>query len=120
MKVTKLDKVFSIYIRKRDSNESGIGKCCSCGKYVHWKDVDCGHFVNRKHMSLRFSEINCNMQCRSCNRFDEGNIVGYTKFMINKYGIDILDKLEIAKKQTIKFTHFEINELAKYYKTKTK
>ena len=51
-------------------------------KIVLWKEADNGHFINRKHMSLRFSETNCNAQCRSCNRFDEGNMTGYNLGMI--------------------------------------
>lgn len=115
MNVAKLDKIFSEYIRRRDSDDNGIGACCSCGKMQHWKNMDCGHFVNRKHMSLRFSEVNCNMQCYACNRFDEGNVVGYSRFLIKKHGAQILAELEISKKRIVKFTQFEIDVLTNFY-----
>jgi len=120
MKLTKLDRVFSLYIRQRDSDENGIGKCICCGKIVHYRDADCGHYVNRKHLSLRWNEINCNLCCRSCNRFDEGNIPGYTIGLQKKYGSDIVEKLLLAKNKTVKFTQFEIDQMTKYYTEKLK
>lgn len=114
------DKWFSIYIRLRDSNEDGVGECCTCGKHVHWKQGDAGHFVNRQHKSLRYSEDNVHLQCRKCNRFDEGNITGYSIFMINKFGSDILSKLSVAKNVTVKMGKYELSQIAFFYKSKAK
>lgn len=119
MKLTKLDTVFSIYIRKRDSVD-GIIMCISCGKPVKWEQSDCGHYINRKHMATRFDEQNCNAQCRSCNRFDEGNIQGYRRGLIRKIGEKAIQLLEIRKFNTCKLSQSEINILEKYYKQKTK
>lgn len=66
---TKLDKIFSLYIRTRDN-----GVCISCGKKGDIKDTHCGHFFTRNILSLRFNEINCNCQCPTCNTFKGGNI----------------------------------------------
>ena len=117
MKLTKYDNAFSKYIRLRDADSNGLVRCCSCGKVQHWKDVDCGHFVNRKHMSLRFSEINCNAQCRYCNRFDEGNLLGYAKFIEEKHGREMLDKLRIAKNKNLKYSKFELDVMLEYWKS---
>jgi len=116
----KLDKIFSIYIRMRDANNDGICTCISCGKRLHWKKMDAGHFVNRRYMSLRYSETNVNAQCRSCNRFDEGNPVGYMKGLKRKYGEDIIDKLMIVKKTSVKHTKFEYETMINFYKQKIK
>lgn len=94
---SKLDRVFSEYIRRRDADADGYIRCISCGKTVHWKESDAGHYVNRKHMSLRWDEKNVNAQCRSCNRFDEGNVLGYTDGLKRRYGDDVIDKLKISK-----------------------
>lgn len=121
MKITKLDNAFSIFIRLRDRlPNSEMIRCISCGKLVHWKESDCGHYINRKHLSVRFNEQNCNAQCRSCNRFDEGNIAGYTIGLQNKYGYQIVQKLLLGKSQTVKFSQKEIDELTKFYKQKIK
>lgn len=71
-------------------------------------------------MSLRFSEKNCNAQCRSCNRFDEGNIQGYRRGLIIKYGESTVLMLESMKNQTNKISDFEYEEMIKYYRKEVK
>jgi len=68
----KLDRVFSKYIRMRDSDEDGIVKCITCGKWVAYIDADAGHFISRKNLSTRYMEQNCHAQCRHDNRFLHG------------------------------------------------
>ena len=119
MNLTKLDRVFSLFIRLRDAN-NGYVSCISCGKIVDWKLSDCGHYVNRKHMALRFDEKNCNAQCRSCNRFDEGNSQGYRRGLIKKYGEKEVELLEIKKFNISKLSQFEVNILTKIYQKKIK
>ena len=119
MNLTKMDRLFSEYVRLRDSKD-GLVRCISCNKIVPWKLSDCGHYINRKHLSTRFDEQNCNAQCRSCNRFDEGNMQGYRKGLIKKYGEKSVDMLELKKFNTCKLTSFEIEILIKLYKSKLK
>lgn len=116
---SKLDRIFSEYIRRRDSDPTtGYGRCISCGKVVHWKDADAGHYVNRKHMSLRYDERNVHLQCRSCNRYDEGNMLGYTKALQKKYGERVLDYLQVKKNNTSKLGPYEFELLIKQYQKK--
>ena len=116
----KLDRIFSLYIRLRDANPQGYTRCISCGKIVPWKEADCGHFINRSHMATRYNEKNCNAQCRSCNRFDEGNNIGYIRGLIKKYGQGVIDELEILKHQESHWTEFEYKSLIEHYKQKVK
>ena len=118
--IQRLDKVFSEYVRLRDSDSNGFVRCISCGKITFWNKSDCGHYVNRKHLSTRWNEKNCNAQCRACNRFDEGNMIGYTKGLIKKYGGKVLGELELMKSQTCKLSDFEGELLIKHYRTKVK
>ncbi len=78
--------------------------------------MDAGHYINRKHLSTRWNEKNVHAQCRACNRFDEGNMLGYTKGLIKKYGTNIIDLLEISKNQTLKINDFEAKALINHYK----
>jgi len=116
----KLDDIFSKFIRLRDADKNGICRCISCGKPIYWKELDNGHYVNRKHMSTRFNEKNCNAQCIKCNRFDEGNMLGYTKGLIKKYGEGVLDELEVLKYQTSKMSVFEMEVLIDEYNKQVK
>lgn len=115
-----LDRWFSLYIRLRDSDANGFGRCISCGKIIHWKKAHNGHFINRQHMNLRFDERNCNLQCPKCNTYDEGNNVGYEEGLIKKYGEGIIKELRLKKTFYKKYSDFEYKELIKYYKQKVK
>ncbi len=118
----KADDAFSLFIRTRDSQsyEGRAFRCISCGRVLPIEQADCGHYVNRSHMSLRFSELNCNSQCRHCNRFQEGNIQDYRKGLIAKIGKQRLLLLEAQKNITNKISNFELEILAKHYKAETK
>lgn len=111
------DKWFSLFIRLRDSDHGYI-RCCSCNKPVLLRESDCGHFINRGNLPLRFSEENCHAQCRYCNRFDEGNAAGYYRFMQEKYGEEAISKMMIAKHQAIKLGKFELKIIAETYQKK--
>lgn len=117
---TKLDKEFAMYIRLRDALPGGAFRCISCGRVLPFDQSDCGHYINRQHMSLRFSEKNCNAQCRSCNRFDEGNIQGYRRGLITKYGEPTVLMLEATKYDTNKISDFEYKTMIEQYKRESK
>lgn len=114
------DKWFGRYIRLRDTDEDGYGQCISCSAWKPYSELDCGHFVNRGRMSLRYNEVNCNAQCRDCNRFDEGNNVGYVRGMLKKWGQDAVDLLESKKRQIRRYAGWEYTEIAKYYRRQVK
>nr|DAJ47726.1 MAG TPA: NinG recombination protein [Caudoviricetes sp.] len=117
----KLDTVFSQYIRLRDMIPgTTVFRCISCGFIKPIDQADCGHYINRQHMSTRFSEVNCNAQCRSCNRFDEGNIQGYRRGLIRKYGENHVLILESKKKDVRQYTAFEYQALIEHYKQEVK
>ena len=115
----KLDKVFSEYIRKRDTN-NGVFRCISCGRLLPYEQADCGHYINRQHMATRFDEMNCNAQCRKCNRFSEGNMSGYRFGLVKKYGEQKVVLLESKKNSVRKFSDFEYQVLIKYYQEEIK
>ena len=113
--VAKLDKVFSLYIRLRDTMPTGCFKCISCGQIKPYEQADCGHYFSRRHMATRFDEYNCNAECRSCNRFSADHLHGYRGNLIRKIGQRNFDLLEFRSKQFKKFTDFELQERIKYY-----
>jgi len=116
----KLDKEFSLYIRLRDAMPNGYFKCISCGQIKPFEQADNGHYINRQHMNTRFDELNCNSQCRHCNRFMEGNIQNYRKGLILKYGETKVILLEAKQGIARKYSDFEYEQLIKYYKALNK
>ena len=113
----KLDRIFSEYIRRRDSDEEGYGACCTCGIELRWKDGDAGHYIRRGINSTRYHEWNVHLQCRSCNRGGERN-ASYANFLIKKYGPEVLDTLSKLEHQTKRWFTWELEELIEEYKEK--
>jgi len=87
----KADKVFSLFIRKRDA-EFG-GSCITCGKWFDYDEMDAGHFISRNCLQLRYNEKNVNAQCRGCNRFRSGEQALYVRGLDSKYKKGTADKL---------------------------
>jgi len=115
--VNKLDKVFSLYIRLRDSKQYNYKyfRCISCGQVKPFEQCDCGHYVGRMHMNTRFDEHNCNSECKSCNRFSADHIIGYRRGLIRKIGEQNVDLLELRGHQTRKWSTWELEQLITYY-----
>jgi hypothetical protein len=113
----KLDRVFAQFIRERDSKD-GMFTCISCGKVKAVSQMNAGHYYSRRFMSLRYDEKNVNGQCVYCNNFQSGNIQGYSRGLIRKYGKDILELLAIRKSKTAKYTKWEYEALINEYKNK--
>jgi len=115
--IKALDKVFSEYIRQRDSNHAGIGKCITCNWHGHWKEADCGHFVSRAEKSVRWDEKNCALQCKRCNGFRGGEQFLFAKEIDKKYGNGTAEKLQLKRHQTVKLSTFELQAMIDHYKT---
>lgn len=120
--VKKLDKIFSIFIRLRDTKAWNFeyGKCISCGRLLPWAKLQCGHFHSRIHMNTRFDERNCNVECISCNIFSADHLIGYRKNLIKKIGEKEVDMLDVLAHQSKNYSLFELQMLIKYYEDEVK
>jgi hypothetical protein len=108
--VKKLDAVFSIYIRRRFA-VNDIAKCVTCGKEDNWKSLQCGHFMSRKHLSTRWNEDNCQVQCAGCNVFRYGEQYKFSLYL----GNNLSEELHILSKQIRKFTDVELQDMIAHY-----
>lgn len=115
--ILKLDKVFSLYIRLRDSRAFGYRgfRCISCGEIKPFSKADCGHYYSRAKMSTRFDEDNCNSECSFCNRFKSDHLIGYRENLIKKIGQQRFDLLRLRSNQAKKWSAFELERLIEYY-----
>ena len=120
--VNKLDRVFSEYIRLRDSKpyEGRYFRCISCGQVKPFYEGDCGHFIPRTNMATRFDENNCHMECTMCNRADVYHMVGYRKNLEKKIGEEGVEELLRKKHTIVKLSKSDIEDKIKYYKGKIK
>jgi hypothetical protein len=111
--ITKLDNVFSQYIRLRYSKNE-ISECVTCGKQDHWKKLQAGHFVSRKHYATRWDEDNVQVQCSGCNVFRYGEQYLFSKYL----GVDLSEELLMKSRKIQKFTDNELLEMIELYTEK--
>ncbi len=109
--IKKLDKVFSEYIRQRTANKNGYVSCVTCGKTDHWKNMDAGHFISRKHLSTRWHDQNVQVQCKSCNVFRYGEQYKFSLWL----GSDTSRALYDLSKKTLKLDNYDLQDLIKIY-----
>jgi hypothetical protein len=111
--ITKLDNIFSQYIRLRYSKNE-ISECVTCGKQDHWKKLQAGHFVSRKHYATRWDEDNVQVQCSGCNVFRYGEQYLFSKYL----GVDLSEELLMKSRKIQKFTDNELLEMIELYTEK--
>lgn len=108
--VTKLDKVFSEYIRRRYA-VNDIAECVTCGKKDHWKNLQAGHFISRKHYATRWNEENVQVQCVKCNvyRYGEQYLFGL------HLGQEVSERLLQESREIVKFSDYDLEEKINYF-----
>ena len=106
--IRKLDDAFSEYIRLRDADEHGIVNCITCDDRHHYREIDCGHFVDRGHMATRYHLQNSNGQCRLCNSTHDGRAELHGKAIDLKYGEGTAEMLIKLGRQERHFTEHEL------------
>jgi hypothetical protein len=111
--VKKLDVVFSQYIRLSNADNRGMCTCVTCGKQGHWKTggIQAGHFISRKHFSVRYDERNVKPQCVACNVYRAGEQYKYSLYL----GNNLSDELYQKSKKITKFTNVELQEMIETY-----
>jgi hypothetical protein len=88
--IREAQAAFNAYIRLRDR----ALPCISCGRTdrQHW---DAGHYLTTgARPELRFDEANVHKQCVPCNQHLSGNLIAYRKGLIERMGLDVVERLE--------------------------
>ena len=114
--VKKLDTVFSQYIRISNADNNGYCTCVTCNKTFHWKEIQAGHFMSRKHYSIRWDERNVKPQCVACNVYRAGEQYKYSLFL----GSEVANVLYLQSKEIVKFTNYELEDMINDYSEKLK
>jgi hypothetical protein len=89
---------FNRYIRMRDMHQECIshpGKLISHSNYITGSAVDASHYRSRGAAShLRFNVFNVHAACTRCNRQLSGNAVEYRIRLIERIGMERVERLE--------------------------
>lgn len=115
--VKELDRVFSLFIRKRDRLENKGDKCFVCGQVTD--RPQCGHLISRSCFSVRWVPLNCNTVCPGCNYRHEFRPEYHTLRFIEENGSSVYDKLVQLSKQAIKHDTVCLQTMIDYYREET-
>lgn len=115
--VENLDRVFSQYIRNRFA-KNGLATCVTCNSTKEVKQLQCGHFMSRKHYSTRWDEVNCQVQCYTCNVMQYGQQYRFGLYLNSTYGPDTAEDLHIKSKQMVKLSDADLEIMIENYKNK--
>lgn len=113
----ELDRVFSIFIRRRDASPySDLGKCCTCTHVAHWREMDCGHYAPRQDLATRWDERNCHLQDKSCNGFRGGEPEKMAAYIDAKYGAGTAASLRAQARQPFRLNRQWLEQKIAHYK----
>ena len=111
-KVDKAATLLQKLVRLKAADYRGMVTCVTCGHEARWNDgIQGGHYISRTYLSTKLLEKNVHPQCQRCNGFKGGNMSSYALFMLDMYGADFLQELEILKNTPKKYTHDEIDNI---------
>lgn len=113
--IKKVDKAFSRFIRKRDTDEYGWCECVTCLRRFPYEEIQAGHFIKRGHASTRWDERNVYAQCRGCNMFSGGRQDEMAYHIVKVHGPEVLSELIRLKHTTKRWTMPELRELMENY-----
>lgn len=81
--------------RIQEANPDGMVRCISCGKVMHWKEAQGGHYIPRACVPTEMDLDNVHPQCQRCNGFLNGNLILYRNGLVRKIGEDRVRRLEL-------------------------
>ena len=106
---------FSVNSHEKKGAIDGTEKCVTCGVRKPWKELQCGHFISRRHASVRFDSRNVAPQCAKCNVFRYGEQYLFGKYVNDTYGVGTADELFKKSRESKKWSIPELEELIEHY-----
>jgi hypothetical protein len=112
-------KYASIYNRRKDLPKgSDYGRCCTCGKVIHWQEGDAGHFQGGRGNSVLFHDKGTHLQCKECNGPKSGEQYKYGLYLEKRYGIEEVKYQQQLRYQTKKYSKQDFIKMIEDYKEK--
>jgi hypothetical protein len=104
--------LMSLWTRIKNADNEGYVKCVTCGKIIHYKEIDAGHL---RHGVLDYDPMNIHPQCVYCNKFQSGQRDLYYQYVVKTYGQkevdDMYQRASLAKKGEL-YTMEELEKIA--------
>ena len=112
-----LDRVYSRWLRLANADKELKCECYTCGVRKHWLLMQCGHFIKRIELALRWSQENTKVQCKYCNENLDGNLEVYAE-NLEKERAGIVECLREQARETSTLTRSDLKEILFDYQQK--
>lgn len=83
--------------------------------------IQAGHWpaINSRSNAVLFVEEGIHGQCYRCNIKMGGNPPAYDRYMMETYGMEVMEQLRPLRWATVKYTIAEFNSIEDSYKART-
>ena len=105
-------RLFSIWTRQNGADDQGFNICYTCGKRVHWKEGNAGHY---RHDAFDFDTQNVKFQCVFCNLGESGRSDNFYLHLVKEYGRVEAERLRKRAKWN-DYSRVELEEIISNYK----
>ena len=82
----RLDELLKV-VRYRNAETPEYNVCATCQRQFPIKELQCGHFIKRGNLVLKYDDMNLMPQCRRCNHFLDGAQDKAAYHIIQTYGL---------------------------------
>ena len=111
---------FSRYFRLKNVNSRGYGKCYTCDRWFHWKQLQAGHGLSGRTNAILFDEEVIRLQCMQCNVFKGGEYDIFHNKLIKENGQKWFSKKVKQKRVIKKYPPKELEKLYYFYHNEAK
>ena len=87
-------KSFQLLRRLEEADEFGYCTCISTGKRIYYKECDGGHYISRACRATELEPDNVWPQSKYANQYLHGDYHNYRDRLIDKIGLDRVERLE--------------------------
>lgn len=112
---------FSRFVRMRGAWLScgvWVNRCVTSGATLPIKSIHAGHFVPGRHNAVLYDERNCHPQSFIENVRRGGNWPAYERFMLEKYGPEVVQELKDKDREIVQMTAADHLAVAEVYRGK--
>lgn len=77
--IKQADDIYSKWLRLSNADKNGTVSCYTCDLNMRWQSSQCGHYIKRGNLFLRFDPRNTKVQGECCNIHKRGNYPEFAK-----------------------------------------
>lgn len=114
--IEQADRAASIFVRVSRADFSGFVSCYTCGERIPWKEAQCGHFVGRGAMSVRYFPDNMRPQCHRCNVELGGRPDIFEECLREEIGDEAVEDLFTESRNMVQLSETDLRELIAFFR----